>query len=121
MTRNQRAAAVAIAATLVACGAGAIAIGATARPQRQSPPLPVVAVVPSSVPASASPSPIITRSTLAPKPPKVTTAAAPVEQPADAYYGNCAAARAAGAAPLHRGDPGYRRGLDRDGNGVACE
>jgi hypothetical protein len=37
------------------------------------------------------------------------------------YYPNCAAVRAAGKAPLHRGDPGYRSGLDRDGDGVACE
>ncbi|MFG2332242.1 excalibur calcium-binding domain-containing protein [Streptomyces sp. NPDC048604] len=38
-----------------------------------------------------------------------------------AYYANCAAARAAGAAPVRRGDPGYGRHLDRDGDGVACE
>ncbi len=38
-----------------------------------------------------------------------------------AYYPNCAAARAAGAAPLRVGEPGYRRALDRDGDGVACE
>ncbi|MFC0627116.1 excalibur calcium-binding domain-containing protein [Kribbella deserti] len=38
-----------------------------------------------------------------------------------AYYANCAAARAAGAAPLYTGDPGYSRKLDRDGDGVACE
>lgn len=38
-----------------------------------------------------------------------------------AYYKNCAAARAAGAAPLSSGDPGYRSGLDRDGDGTACE
>lgn len=38
-----------------------------------------------------------------------------------AYYANCDAARAAGAAPLSRGDPGYRAGLDRDGDGTACE
>lgn len=37
------------------------------------------------------------------------------------YYANCSAARAAGAAPLHKGDPGYRSGLDRDNDGVACE
>lgn len=37
------------------------------------------------------------------------------------YYANCAAARAAGAAPLLRGQPGYRPALDRDGDGVACE
>lgn len=37
------------------------------------------------------------------------------------YFANCAAARAAGAAPLYQGDPGYSRKLDRDGDGVACE
>ncbi|WP_234321936.1 excalibur calcium-binding domain-containing protein [Streptomyces xanthophaeus] len=36
-------------------------------------------------------------------------------------YKNCTAARAAGAAPVRRGDPGYGRHLDRDGDGVACE
>lgn len=38
-----------------------------------------------------------------------------------AYYPGCAAARAAGAAPLHIGEPGYRPDLDGDGDGVACE
>jgi hypothetical protein len=37
------------------------------------------------------------------------------------YYANCSEARAAGAAPLHVGEPGYRAGLDRDSDGVACE
>jgi hypothetical protein len=37
------------------------------------------------------------------------------------YYANCTEARAAGVAPLHTGDPGYRSGLDRDHDGVACE
>lgn len=37
------------------------------------------------------------------------------------YYPNCAAARADGAAPVRRGDPGYSRKLDRDGDGVGCE
>jgi len=37
------------------------------------------------------------------------------------YYQNCDAARAAGAAPVHRGDPGYGAHLDRDGDGTACE
>ncbi|OBJ24840.1 deoxyribonuclease [Mycobacterium colombiense] len=37
------------------------------------------------------------------------------------YYPNCKAARAAGAAPIYAGQPGYRPGLDRDGDGVACE
>ncbi|WP_433331677.1 excalibur calcium-binding domain-containing protein [Spirillospora sp. CA-294931] len=42
-------------------------------------------------------------------------------KPPSAYYPNCAAARAAGAAPVHRGDPGYGRHLDRDGDGVGCD
>ncbi|PZO90769.1 MAG: calcium-binding protein [Sphingomonas sanxanigenens] len=37
------------------------------------------------------------------------------------YYRNCNAARAAGAAPIWRGSPGYREGLDGDGDGIACE
>jgi endonuclease YncB( thermonuclease family) len=36
-------------------------------------------------------------------------------------FRNCAAARAAGAAPLYRGDPGYSPHLDRDNDGIACE
>lgn len=38
-----------------------------------------------------------------------------------AYYANCSAARAAGAAPVLRGEPGYSPKLDRDGDGVGCE
>lgn len=38
-----------------------------------------------------------------------------------AYYENCSAVRAAGAAPIYSGDPGYSRKLDRDGDGVGCE
>ncbi len=41
--------------------------------------------------------------------------------PGSVYYPNCAAARAAGAAPIYAGQPGYRPKLDRDGDGVACE
>ncbi|KAE8762100.1 excalibur calcium-binding domain-containing protein, partial [Georgenia thermotolerans] len=46
---------------------------------------------------------------------------APAPAPAAEPYANCAAARAAGAAPVHRGDPGYGAHLDRDGDGVGCE
>lgn len=42
--------------------------------------------------------------------------------PARAFaYPSCAAARAAGAGPMRRGDPGYGPHLDRDNDGVACE
>lgn len=37
------------------------------------------------------------------------------------YYGRCADARAAGVAPIYAGEPGYREGLDADGDGIACE
>ncbi|MFF8353748.1 excalibur calcium-binding domain-containing protein [Streptomyces chartreusis] len=40
---------------------------------------------------------------------------------ADVYYGNCSEARAAGAAPVHRGEPGYASHLDRDNDGVGCD
>ncbi len=38
-----------------------------------------------------------------------------------AYYDHCSAARAAGVAPIRRGEPGYRSELDRDEDGIACE
>lgn len=36
-------------------------------------------------------------------------------------FANCAEARAAGATPVRRGDPGYGPHLDRDNDGVGCE
>ena len=44
-----------------------------------------------------------------------------VSQPQQGGYRNCREARAAGAAPLYRGQAGYNPRLDRDGDGVACE
>ena len=42
-------------------------------------------------------------------------------EPQKEFYANCKAAKAAGAAPLYRGDPGYREDLDGDKDGIACE
>ncbi len=53
--------------------------------------------------------------------PTPTPSARPAPAPSSVSYPNCSAARAAGVAPLHIGDPGYRAGLDRDHDGVACE
>lgn len=44
--------------------------------------------------------------------------AAPV---ANVYYAGCNEARAAGAAPLYHGQPGYRPEMDGDDDGIACE
>lgn len=49
------------------------------------------------------------------------SAPAPVPRASGQSFANCAAARAAGAAPVRRGDPGYGRHLDRDNDGVGCE
>lgn len=46
---------------------------------------------------------------------------APPPPPTPPPYENCAAARAAGAAPVYRGQPGYGRHLDRDNDGIGCE
>ena len=48
-------------------------------------------------------------------------APAPEPKQDSAYYPNCKAARAAGAAPMYKGEPGYRSELDRDGDGIACD
>lgn len=95
-----------------------------------TPPSPTPALSPS---ASPTPSPAVSTTVPAPKPttkkppaPARTTKAPPPppppdDEPDDVYYANCDEARDAGAAPLYRGDPGYRSGLDRDKDGVACE
>ncbi|WP_238553412.1 excalibur calcium-binding domain-containing protein [Mycobacterium colombiense] len=53
-------------------------------------------------------------------PPTTTTSPSPTTG-GSAYYPTCRAACAAGVAPIYRGQPGYRPGLDRDNDGVACE
>lgn len=63
--------------------------------------------------ASAQPAIVV------PAPP--TESAPVVPTPAGTPFANCAAARAAGAAPVHRSDPGYSPKLDGDGDGVGCE
>ncbi|HLU54059.1 MAG TPA: excalibur calcium-binding domain-containing protein [Pseudonocardia sp.] len=45
----------------------------------------------------------------------------PKKAPSKRSFKNCTEARAAGAAPLYAGEPGYRGALDRDKDGVACE
>ncbi|WP_370308217.1 excalibur calcium-binding domain-containing protein [Sphingobium abikonense] len=45
-----------------------------------------------------------------------------VPQPVTSWsYRNCREARAAGAAPLYRGQPGYGPHMDGDSDGIACE
>jgi hypothetical protein len=84
-----------------------------------TPPVPTTDTT--AVAAPANPPPVT--ATVAPQPviPAIPEPEPTDPPPAATYYKSCAEAKAAGAAPLHRGDPGYRSGLDRDGDGVACE
>lgn len=55
-------------------------------------------------------------------PAPVAPAPAPVAPaPVAAPFANCTAARAAGAAPVYAGTPGYGKHLDRDGDGIGCD
>ena len=83
------------------------------KPTPSTSPSPTPSPSPSTTP-TPSPEPTTTEPT--PEPP-----AQPEPAPQQAYYSSCREAKAAGATPLYRGDPGYRSGLDRDGDGVACE
>lgn len=56
-----------------------------------------------------------------PEPEYVPPAPAAAAVPSYVSYANCAAVRAAGAAPIYAGDPGYSSKLDRDGDGLGCE
>jgi hypothetical protein len=65
---------------------------------------------------AGSPAPTVSGNCSSPAP-----APAPAPAPEPVYYANCDAVRAAGKAPLYSWQPGYRPGLDGDGNGVACQ
>lgn len=74
-----------------------------------------------SVPTTQATAPPTPASPVAPTPTLEGRRASGVNGLEGTYYADCEAARRAGAAPLHRGDPGYRPELDPDGDGTACE
>ncbi len=65
-----------------------------------------VPVVPVAPPAPAAPPAVV---------------APPAPAPAAVSYANCTAVRAAGAAPIYAGTPGYGTHLDRDRDGIGCD
>lgn len=68
-------------------------------------------------PATAAPAPSVPA-----KPARLAPSAAPARGAAPGRaFRNCDEARAHGAAPVRRGDPGYGPHLDRDNDGVGCE
>ncbi|WP_306828433.1 excalibur calcium-binding domain-containing protein [Nakamurella flavida] len=91
-------------------------------------PAPAAAAVeePAAVAAAPEAAAVVPQTQAAPRTqaapqPLVAPAPQTQEQQQSAYYANCSAAEAAGAAPVYRGDPGYSSKLDRDGDGVGCE
>lgn len=80
-------------------------------------------VAPAPAPVAPAPAAPVAPAPVAPAPvAPAPVAPAPIAPaPAAAYYANCTAARAAGAAPLYAGQAGYRPALDRDSDGIACE
>ena len=48
-------------------------------------------------------------------------AAATAAVESSVYYAGCNEVRDLGKAPLYRGQPGYRIGMDGDNDGIACE
>jgi hypothetical protein len=99
--------------TAAATTSARIAAGGVTR-STTSTPAAGVSISQSTQIAVSSPSQSAPSSSQAPAP-------APAAPGGDVYYANCAAARRAGASPLVIGEPGYRPGLDRDGDGLACE
>lgn len=66
--------------------------------------------------------PVATNKPVTTTKPKATNKPAATKAPVqEVYYKNCDAVRAAGADPIHAGEPGYSRKLDHDGDGVGCE
>jgi len=85
----------------------------TPSPEVTPSPTAAVPVVTSRPAPTPKPAPARTRKPQ-PAPPRTTA-------PASVYYANCDAVRAAGAAPIHEGEPGYSTSLDRDRDGIACD
>lgn len=90
-------------------------------PTTTAPPTTTRAAAATTAPATTTPRPTTTT-------PAPVVVAPPAELPPDppappvrVHYPNCSAVKAAGAAPIRAGEPGYSRKLDRDGDGIACE
>lgn len=77
-------------------------------PAAVPPPAPIAEPAPAANPVPAP----------APVPAQVPV---PAPAPAGFMYKNCAEARAAGAAPILAGTPGFGPHLDKDGDGVGCQ
>ncbi|WP_241385149.1 excalibur calcium-binding domain-containing protein [Rhodococcus sp. CH91] len=117
-----------LTAAVLSCAALTVAAPATANAFTPTELLPVgiADLVPSGswnpFAPPAPPAPAPPQSAPAPRPAPPQSAPAPAPRPAPSGgFANCTEAWNAGAAPVHRGDPGYAPRLDRDNDGIGCE
>ncbi|BBF68802.1 excalibur calcium-binding domain-containing protein [Sphingomonas bisphenolicum] len=124
--RQERFVAQALAGLLIcaAVGAGSIYMGNEAPSDDRS----AVEQVMTADTVPYTPAPLMSAAELDAQQPgsgSVATVTTPRARPLPAAsgwsYRNCAQARAAGAAPLYAGQPGYGPHMDGDGDGIACE
>ncbi|WP_241031613.1 excalibur calcium-binding domain-containing protein [Rhodococcus koreensis] len=83
-----------------------------------------VAAPVSTSPAAVQPvAPVVPTTTIAVAPPPAPVAipTPPPVPKSTVSYGSCDEVRAAGAAPIYKGEPGYSTKLDRDKDGIACD
>jgi hypothetical protein len=78
--------------------------------------VPATRAIPDTNTATRAPLPLVPQTST-----PVYVPVAPEPDAGAVYYANCTAVKAAGAAPIMEGEPGYRAALDRDDDGVACE
>ncbi|QXG77842.1 DUF1524 domain-containing protein [Modestobacter sp. L9-4] len=92
-------------------------------PRTSAQPAPKPAPAPAPAPVIVAPAPAPTPEPEPAPEPEPVVEPEPVEdpEPVSTSYANCSEVKAAGAAPIYAGEPGYSRKLDRDGDGVACE
>ncbi|MEU0668003.1 excalibur calcium-binding domain-containing protein [Streptomyces lavendulocolor] len=123
---------------MIGTGCGALGSEDSSKPTTKAAPAPAATVTTTATATvtatpSAAPAPTVTATRTVTATATVTRQApAAADDSSDAaadtdtdsgsvYYANCTAARAAGAAPVHRGEPGYASHLDRDNDGVGCD
>jgi hypothetical protein len=115
----------AMATVLTSCPGQPLPMGVVAASVAPTPaPVPSPAAPPS--PAPAPPPVVVVPAPLPPPVPAPSPVPAPRPAPAPApppaaSYATWDAGRAAGAAPIHPGEPGWDSKFDRDNDGVGCE
>ncbi len=72
-------------------------------------------------PFAPAPVPVVAQPAPEPAPPAAAPEPAPAPAPPAVSYANCTEVRAAGAAPIYAGQPGWEDKFDRDKDGVGCE